>query len=191
MVTSGGALLIAIVILAARDFITFRSTLQSDIAAAAAVVGQNGPAAISFQDHAAATQNLMALRGKPSIRDGCIYDESGNLFASYMPAQFKCPASSSLIDTGLSLEKLTAYRPIILADKPIGAIYIESGLDELVRRLKLETVMFLIVLAIAALTAYLISSQLQPLITGPLFSLSEIARKISRDSDFSLRAKKE
>lgn len=191
MVTSGSALLIAIIILAGRDFITFRSTLDSDLQAAASVVGQNSTAAISFQDRAAATQNLLALRGKPNIRSACIYDESGKLFASYKPGVYSCADTSDMLTTGFAIDKLTAYRPIILTGKPIGAIYIESGLNELRDRLLAEMVVFVIVLLISALIAYLISLRLQRLISGPLLSLSDTAMKVSRDNDFSLRAKKE
>ena len=191
MVTSGSALLIAIVILTGRDFITFRSTLESDLQAAASVIGQNSTAAISFQDRGAATQNLTTLRGKPNIRTGCIYEEPGKLFASYKRGQYSCPETSDQLTTGFMFDKLTAYRPIVLAGKPIGSIYIESGLNELRDRLLAEMVVFVIVLLISALVAYLISSRLQRLISVPLLSLSETAMKVSRENDFSLRAKKE
>src|SRR5437762_1047550 len=171
MVTSGSALLIAIVILTARDFITFRSTLESDLQAAASVIGQNSTAAISFQDRGAATQNLTTLRDKPNIRAGCIYEESGKLFASYKRGQYSCPETSDLLTTGFMFDKLPAYRPIVLAAKPIGSIYIESGLNELRDRLLAEMVVFVIVLLISALVAYLISSRLQRLISVPLLIL--------------------
>ena len=191
MVTSGGALVIAIVILAAYDLITSRAALQRDVATGASVVGQNSTAAISFQDRDAATQNLTTFRAKPNIRAACIYDESGKLFASYAVPPYACPASQDLTSTGFSYDELREYRQIVLAGKPIGAIYIESSLDELRTRLKAQTVMFVVVLLVSALTAYLISSRLQRLISTPLLSLSDTARKVSRDNDFSLRAKKE
>src|ERR1043166_5404852 len=91
MVTSGSTLLIAILVLAVHDLTTFRNNLEADVAASASLGGQNSTAAISFQDRAAAMQNLTALRDKPNIRAACIYDQSGMLFASYTPARATCP----------------------------------------------------------------------------------------------------
>src|SRR5262249_49834659 len=142
-------------------------------------------------DQEAATQNLLALQGKPSICLACIYDESGKLFASYTPAGLNCPESPESARSAFSYTKLTEYRPIILAGKSIGNIYIESTLQELQNRLKAQSLMFVVVLLVSAVTAYFISSRLQRVISKPLLSLSEAAKKVSRDNDFSVRATKE
>src|SRR5262249_18741405 len=54
-----------------------------------------------------------------------------------------------------------------------------------------QTLVFVLVVLVSALAAYLISSRLQRLVSRPLLSLSESATKVSRSNDFSFRAVKE
>jgi signal transduction histidine kinase/CheY-like chemotaxis protein/HAMP domain-containing protein len=190
MATSGIALFIGILILSADDLLTFRTALQADAASTAAIIAESSTAALSFQDQTVASQNMMALREDPRIRAACLYDESGKLFASYTRGRHTCPDRPNPRSAGF-FQKLTVIRPVLLNGKVIGTIQIESSLQDLRDRLKAQAGMFVFVLLVSGLIAYLISSRLQGLISGPLLSLSRTARTVSRTNNFSVRATKQ
>ena len=72
--------------------------------------------------------------------------------------------------------RLKLTRRIMLDDQVIGAIYLESDLLEVNRRLARFTGLVLIVLVIAALVAFLLSSRLQRIISQPIGHLAQTAR---------------
>ncbi|MGH9435252.1 MAG: sensor histidine kinase, partial [Terriglobia bacterium] len=82
---------------------------------------------------------------------------------------------------------LVLVRRIIFQGKPEGTILIRSDLREINRRLAGYAGIIVIVFATCLAAALVLSSILQKAIARPIAGLTEMARAISRDRDYSIR----
>jgi signal transduction histidine kinase/CheY-like chemotaxis protein len=75
-----------------------------------------------------------------------------------------------------------------LDGKPIGAVYIRSDLQELHSRFQRYAAIAAIVLSACLLAALLISSIFRRAVADPIVDLSKIAKVVSQDKNYSVRA---
>jgi signal transduction histidine kinase/ActR/RegA family two-component response regulator len=193
MVTSTITLVLAGAAYFAYDVLTLRDTMVRNVTMLSEIIGANSTADIVFGDQKSAEENLAKLGFNPHIVASCIYGKGGKVFASYlrkdMAGKLTLPA---LHEDGhhFGTDSLTQFRRIYLDNKPVGAVYLQYDLSELrARVLRFVVIVFVIMLA-GSCVAFLLSSRLQRVISEPLLSLAETARMISREKNFSLRAKK-
>ncbi len=195
MLVSGGALLIASTGLIATDFLRFRRDMAQNLATLADVVGRNSTASLTFNDVGAAEDTLTALKAEPSVVSACIYDGGGRVFARYHrsdASQLPCPIRPGPAPGHQFAESsLSLFLPIRLQGEQIGVVYVRSDLEELYGRLKLQAATVTAVLLAAVLFAFLLSSRLQRSISRPILNLAGMARAVSEDRDYSLRAGKQ
>src|SRR5205807_4681056 len=77
---------------------------------------------------------------------------------------------------------------IVFQGKPIGAVYIRSDLTEMNVRVKRHALIAALVLVVCVLAASLASSILGAAVAQPIVSLADLARVISLNRQYSLRA---
>jgi len=193
MVTSTITLVLAGAAYFAYDVLTLRDAMVRNVTMLSEIIGANSTADIVFGDQKSAEENLAKLGFNPHIVASCIYGKGGKVFASYlrkdMAGKLTLPA---LHEDGhhFGTDSLTQFRRIYLDNKPVGAVYLQYDLSELrARVLRFVVIVFVIMLA-GSCVAFLLSSRLQRVISEPLLSLAETARMISREKNFSMRAKK-
>jgi len=193
MVTSTITLVLAGAAYFTYDVLTLRDAMVRNITMLSEIIGANSTADIVFGDQKSAEENLAKLGFNPHIVASCIYGKGGKVFASYlrkdMASKLTLPA---LHEDGhhFGTDSLTQFRRIYLDNKPVGAVYLQYDLSELrARVLRFVVIVFVIMLA-GSCVAFLLSSRLQRVISEPLLSLAETARMISREKNFSMRAKK-
>jgi signal transduction histidine kinase/CheY-like chemotaxis protein len=190
MVTVGVALLVFGAVSLAYDQATFRESMQNDLGVLAEIFGSNCTAALSFGDGKTATELLLGLRAKPSIRAAFLVSADAELFAFYQRdrvAQMLPPASRGQ-GVWWTADTLTVSKRIPLADQVIGSIYIESDLSELRLRRNRLIATLLFSLAPAFLVALILSARWQRVITRPIVHLAETARVVSEKKHYSARA---
>src|SRR5216117_941912 len=83
MVTCTVALVLACSAILIFEMADYRSVLRRNTQVMADVIGDNSKAALSFKDKAAATDTLAALKAEPNVISACVYDKSGQPFATY------------------------------------------------------------------------------------------------------------
>ncbi len=193
MVTSTITLVLAGAAYFTYDVLTLRDAMVRNVTMLSEIIGANSTADIVFGDQKSAEENLAKLGFNPHIVASCIYGKGGKVFASYlrkdMAGKLTLPA---LHEDGhhFGTDSLTQFRRIYLDNKPVGAVYLQYDLSELrARVLRFVVIVFVIMLA-GSCVAFLLSSRLQRVISEPLLSLAETARMISREKNFSMRAKK-
>jgi signal transduction histidine kinase/CheY-like chemotaxis protein len=79
---------------------------------------------------------------------------------------------------------------VVLDGDSIGTVYLKRDLQDMYTRLGHYAGIALVVLLIASLTALLLSSMLQRVISEPTLRLAEMAGRVSAERDYSLRAAK-
>src|SRR5258708_21445183 len=82
------------------------------------------------------------------------------------------------------------FRNIKMVSETIGTIYIEEDLKDLRERLIGFSETAALVLLLAMFVAFLLSSWLQSLITGPILKLAATALSVSAHEDYTIRAAK-
>jgi diguanylate cyclase (GGDEF)-like protein/PAS domain S-box-containing protein len=177
--------------IAAFDFMGLRRGMERELATLADVLARNSTAALTFRDVNAARDVLQALRAEPSVTAACIYTDDGKPFAKYVrqgkESDFHPPLTRSP-QTRFEEHRLVQFRDVVFDGEIVGTIYIESDLRRLDQRLREYAIVFVVMLAVTLLLAAVTASRLQRPISRPLFALVKTAERISRASDYSLRA---
>ena len=191
---SAAALLIASFIFLAYDRASYRTFLVDGISTQADVVGTNSISAIVFDDPDSARRTIEALQKNPIVRSASLFTIDGRFFAGWSrAAQFvvsEMPRQSDQVTTyEFHGNQLLLSRKLLLDGKPVATLVIHADLSILNRRLKSFLTIAVVILLISVLTAFVLSSLLQRALTRAIVSLSETARAISRDRNFSIRAK--
>jgi signal transduction histidine kinase len=207
---TAAVLLLSASILVTNEVFSLRKNLSSDLLTLTDVIGINASVGLIFDNRQAAEDNLASLKAKPNIIFAHIFDFEGNLFASYYNplsvVDDQLPTFSNLNDIfaehGINKlsqtesfsffdnEHLDVFKPIIHDGEMLGTMYIYSDLVELKTRLYWYVSVLVILIPVTLILAFLLASQLQRVITTPINDLLKMTTTVSKNKDYSLRAKK-
>ncbi len=191
IVVVAAALILSCAAFVSYDLVMFRSSLRRDLETLAEIVDSNSTAALGFGDQNAAAELLSTLRAKPHITTALLYSTDGKLFAGYYrtgtPRVSSAPKLSAE-GARFEADRLVLYRQIRLDDQPIGALYLESDIDEMHERLADFAWTIALVLVSALLAALVLAHKLQGAITTPLLDLAGAAQRVSSQRDYAIRA---
>jgi len=189
----GVALFMASVVFTIYDRTTFLGAKTADLIASAKMIGSNSTAALTFHDSKSAREILSALQAKQHIRNACIYDSEGKVFAKYSrdPAEVgSCPPPAAREGSAVFAQHMVLFQDIVLNADSIGMIYMEADLEDLHDRLLRYVVIACVVLMGSLAVAYLLSYRLQRVISEPIRELAETASSVSAHENYSIRANK-
>jgi signal transduction histidine kinase len=194
MLVSAVALLLAAVALGAYDRSSFRDTAVQNLSIRGQILGASCASALLFNDQPAAEALLGVLSSAPNVISAEIYSANGTLFAAYRrdhdgraPKKLALAAGQNEIKE-FNADDIVVARPIILKGQTIGSVSISSDFRELNARRDRTLGIIMAVLAASFLVALLVSRLLQRSISGPIIGLSEIAKRVSSERDYSVRA---
>ncbi len=193
MLTTGLALLIALLSIALFDVISFQHEMKYQLSKQADFIRQNCTAALIFQDKKSIAQNLAFLKTDPNIRSAYIFTKDGKVFTKYLRDDIiKDLPQPGIRDEGIHFEygHLVLFRNIFFNEKKFGTIYLQYDLKELIEQLKRHFYLTVLVLIPVFFLALLLSSKLQNIIVNPILQLTENASQISSQKDYSIRAVK-
>lgn len=194
MLVSGVALVLACLAFGLYDRATFRDAVHRNLSIQAQIVGANSVTALTFDDPHAAEATLNALRASPNMVSAGIVTAMGDIFASYRPdsvSQLPAPLTIPPGDLEARFEdgdQIALTRRIIFQGKDIGHVVIRSDVRELNKRRTQYVTMGATVLVTALIAAFFMSLVSQRTISRPIVDLEKIARQVSSDKDYSVRA---
>ncbi|MDB5888876.1 MAG: hypothetical protein JWM03_1748 [Rhodocyclales bacterium] len=192
LITTFFSLLVAGVAMVLNDWNQYREFVASELSTVADVVSRASATALSFNDKKVAAENLALLEAAPSIKAAAIYTARGELFASYAKHDGdvhvipRFPGSE-----GLRQESggLVLFKRIADNEEILGTLFIESASD-VSHRVLASIGILTVVMGLSLFAAFLLSGKLQQSVTGPVLSVTEVARRVVDSRDFSLRAQK-
>jgi signal transduction histidine kinase/CheY-like chemotaxis protein len=190
LITVSLALLLASGAVLAYDQMAARSEMRSDLEALAEMVGSNSTAALTFHDQQAAEDVLSSLQAKRHIVTASLYSANHKPLASYKSdprSAFPCQQDGSWFEA----DKLIACESITLNQKPLGTVYIESDLAELRTRLIRFVWIILAILSATGIFVIGLSFRLNRSVYGPIVHLAIVARTISNQKNYAIRAVKQ
>jgi signal transduction histidine kinase len=195
LLMSGTALLLAYVSFLAYDLYTLRADLIRSVTAEAGIVGTNSVTALMFDDQQAAHATLSALHSSPQIRWAAIVRPDGTIFARYVRDSSSPPDLGERLAPGQKLGYWQRGRGILLASridfqgKQVGEVYLLAETADLAHSAVEFGLISAGILLLCFLIAMLVTSAIRRLLTEPLSSLAETAQAVSRERDYSVRAR--
>jgi signal transduction histidine kinase/CheY-like chemotaxis protein len=193
MFTSGVALLISVVLFGVNDVRGFRRGLERDLQSLADVIGASAISSLDFDDEVAATKALAPLEHKPSILAAAIYTKDDAVLGKYFrDAISKNQSPPPRGADGFRYEngRLLIFKPIERGGSRLGTIFVEADMSELHALIMSYVEIGAAILLGAMLVAFVLSSQLQRVISRPILALAETTRVVSEQKNYSVRAVK-
>ncbi len=191
MLTSAVILLLAITIFVIWGHIEVRRQLVDDLHTHADIIADNCKASLAFSDKKDAEQILSALHARASIVFACIYDKQGQVFVEHhrkgITEKIRPPEPQ---EDSHSFEHgyLSLFQQIKLDGEMIGTVYLRDDMSKISAALMWNIVVAISTLLFVMAVAYFLSSKLQKVVSGPIISLSEVAKDVSQKKDYSTRA---
>ncbi len=195
VVTAGAALLLAGIGNVLVDSYLFRGYLRRDLTVLVRVIADNSTAALSFNDPAAATEALAALKERSHVSAACLYRSASqadaSLFAQYSASRsFRCPGTLDRAAQPGSGGELSLIQPVLLNGRRIGTIVLFYDLGEVNERIRLYGSTIAGVFLVAMLLAFLLSNRLRAVISTSITNLVRASTRVSQTGDYAVRAEK-
>jgi len=169
------------------------ASLKTRVETTAEIIGRNSTGALGFGDAERAREILDAASVEPDVQMAALYDLDGDVFATYRRPGVPGEIPARPEESGpphFHGDYIHVFQEVRQLGSPVGTIYLRASLvtiDSMSRRFALTSLLLGLVGLGLALA---ISGRLQRLITDPLQRLTDTARTVSREKDFSLRAEK-
>jgi PAS domain S-box-containing protein len=193
MATCLAVLLLAGIMLLIFERKEYRKETIDSISCYAEMIGDNCRAALAFKDADDATETLKSLKAESSIVFACVYSKEGKVLAHYQHPKYRrgfLPPEYEKESYRFHSDYFELYKQIKENDEVIGTVYIKLDLSHMKTLLWLKAGTITLIVLACSLVAYLVSSKLQRVISGPVVGLAEIARVVSEEKNYSVRAVK-
>jgi two-component system NtrC family sensor kinase len=194
LVSSVASLILSCVGFVAYDAATFRSSLGRDLAVVCRIMGDNARAPLEFKDATFAQNVLLAsLSAHPNITVAALYDAQDKMMATYERSDASgnrtAPAQPGMPGLIYDENHLRFIHEVVKDVHRLGVLFVESDLKALTARWKSYIEIIGLVLAASMIGAWLISSRVQCVISGPVIRLAHAIREVGRSRDYAIRVK--
>jgi signal transduction histidine kinase/ActR/RegA family two-component response regulator/HAMP domain-containing protein len=191
MLTSTVVLLLAGAAFLAYEVVSFRQNLLGNLTSLAAIIGDKSTAALTIKNPKLAQDVLNALSMEPHVMRAILFDNAKRPVAAYFrdPQDRILPRLQSAADGHeFSRHALEVIRRVSWEGHCLGAVYVQSDLGQLQERFRQYAVIMSLVLGAALLVGLALSYRLQRVISDPILKLAALARQVSVDKNYSVRA---
>jgi PAS domain S-box-containing protein len=188
MVTTTIALLLAGGASVIVDFVSLGQIMGRDLNTLASVIAIDSTAPLTSRDHDEAREILGSLRAKPSVVEAAIFDRTGMPFETYSRNGSFSPRSLRGVRQTSRAARIEVFTDIIFDGEKIGTLYIAGSRDIVTTRLREYVLVLAAIFVVALLVAFVLSSNLPRVVSGPVAHLAAVARAVTRGDDYTLRA---
>lgn len=193
MATTFVALLAYGMVMLAYDLRVYHDSLIKDLATQANIIAEISAPAVEFNDPVTAKENLELLRTRPMITRAGLYTADGTRFAEYSSnleqASSWPTVPENLGEYTIDGNRVTVWHPIIKDQQLLGTIYIRARYEAHARLVDYALILICVMVASLGL-ATLIATWLRGAVTKPIYAVTNVARQVMQNRDFSLRAEK-
>ncbi len=187
--TSLSALLVSTIVFVTSAYFIGRNNALMGSEILASIIADNLTAAAMFEDKTSAAETIRALRSTPTVNLACVYTKDHALLAQMLAsAGHACPVSPPPDQRSAGMRTLTIVRPIMMEQRRVGTLYIESNVVRVTDQLRLQGLAATAGGLAGLLVATLVAAGMHRQISEPIVSLSATSARISRAGDYTLRA---
>jgi signal transduction histidine kinase/CheY-like chemotaxis protein len=193
MLTSSIALVLSSASFLIYDLVSFRKLLSQDLTTQAQIIAYNSAAAMAFKDESAAEVTLSSLTAKDDVLAAVLYTTDGRMFAHYFRANNQNPIlPEHLGEHGYRFNGnyIDVFSDVTLSGERLGTLFLQSDMQRWNARARQYAGILGIFVLISGGFAWLVSSKLQILVSGPILHLEQTMRAVSVDRNYGVRAVK-
>ncbi|MCC6142740.1 MAG: response regulator [Candidatus Hydrogenedentes bacterium] len=184
-------LLVACLLLGLYDAFFLRQSVEDELRLSAALVGHNIASELRSGNRGGAEATLHSLEANQRILAAALYDSQGQILARYFRDREvrelpqRPPAAPLLEAEG---DELRFFHSLEFNGRVQGTVFILADLSHLRTRIVFYMSGVLLIVLMCSLLAFLLMSRLQGIISAPIAHLSLLARIITEQKDYSVRA---
>ena len=192
MTISVAVLFVSISAFMINELIQINQAIRERIDLQGRLITSNTTAALAFDDEIAATEILNSLRVDSRIIGALIMTRENKRFAYFT-------RDSDMLGQQVGMATLSEntrkdggriyHYPIILNNKILGRLTIFVDTREIYTKFFSYGQIALVILAVSIVVALLISDLFRNMIAAPIIQLKNIARKVSSEANYRIRAK--
>jgi signal transduction histidine kinase/CheY-like chemotaxis protein len=200
--TSTIAVIFAAMSFIALEYILFHKGIHEFSSTMAELVAMNCEAPLDFGDADAARSRLSSFKVAKDVLSACVIDQHDHLFARYhredlnpnepdlfSKALFKDHLEESINCTDYTL-RMHIFQPINIKNKQIGMLYVQVDMTDTIYLVMMCLAFAIGVIGIAFFLSIFLSRHYMEVISGPIVHLVDVARTVSQDKDYAIRATK-
>lgn len=185
LVAAGSALLY-------HDLNEYRNTTAAALTTLASILAEGSAVALDFDDADVAQENLALLEANPSIVVGAIFTNEGELFARYGDPDYPHVLPSPPLNNDsfrFHNRELIVSRQVETPNGVAGSVYLVQQFN-LATWLSSYLTILALILAMSLGLSLFISTRLQRWISVPIQAISSVARQVTVNHHYHLRAAK-
>ena len=187
LVTTSVALIINALALMVLDLHDYREVRFGEIRTQAHILVRASAAAIAFDDQKEAGNALRLLQEDASIFAAAVYLPGGQLFASYAREGENVPPAIGTHRLHVEGDRIQGFYSVFSEDGASGTVYLSAHYG-LYKRLFQYLGSLVIAMVCAFGIAILLSNALQKWVTQPILAVTNAARRVVENHDYSVRA---
>jgi signal transduction histidine kinase len=189
LVVSSSVLIIGFTLIFIRSSERYRKTFVENLSLNTYLISQCSAEALTQGNKAEASNILSKLQSIKSITTGNLYDENGNLFASYNNPLAKCEPNPYDISFHHRLEGniLHLHELIVIRHKTQGVLCIRASLAPMFESTEHLLWYFVLLFMLLLLLSIIMANRLQYYISQPIGRLGKFLAEISDKNDYSIR----
>src|SRR5262245_53700035 len=186
------ALLVASAAFVAYDYRAVRSEqVRLDQRLAEALVAR-ASTPLSIGNERAVRLAVTAFDRNPNVTRVYVFSADGRVFAKYIHpgvTDTDNPPATLQPEPVITWNRIGVYRPLTVNSTIIGSVYLESDRGEQYPRLRRSGAVVVVFLIASLLIGLAVSSALHEVVSGPILQLSETARLVSAEKNYSIRVR--
>ena len=181
LLTNGFALFLLGSALITYELLTFRRSQAANMRLLAEIIGANSAGAIALHDVKSAQKFLGALSAEHRVTSAAVYDQQGDLFASFPTSRPFVEFPRRPRDDGyrFARSRLSLVQPIRQDGIRLGTIFLQADLGEMYSRFVVYGLILLLAGAASSLGAIAVTTTFQRRITVPILELAKVAGSVS------------
>ena len=186
-------LLVAFATFLIYDRWEIRRTMVKQTNTIADILAHNCNAALLFHETEDARETLAFVKTIPSIVAVWVFTTKGAPLAHYVRENPGSPEIPPLIQEdsfGFKAQFLNLYKVVRTEGNPIGSIYIKADMQQMMQLFFSHFIIACFGLLFALIISLLLTLMLQKNVVNPIADLASLARMVSKEKDFSVRARK-
>ena len=194
MLVTGISLVSGFAIVIFNDLRSFKQDLVNKAFINAKLIGEYCITPLDFGYDNAAIEAVNKLQTIPEITTGIVFDENGDIFASFRRDGEKTAIPKEMPKDPyfyFTDDALHVFQPIKSAKKTVGTIYLESTTVFLHQKIQNYLISMGAILIVMLLISYFSARALQRIISKPILGLVSAANTVSQKTDYSVRVQKE
>jgi two-component system sensor histidine kinase/response regulator len=183
---------LAVVAIASYEQWTFHGREEQELAQRARLLSLNLTAALQFSDTDAATEIVSTVGDLPEMRQACVYDSAGKLFAGFARTDGEpCARSAASSDPAFSVtpDEARLIQPVMSRGQRVGSLLIGATLPSFVSRIAQYGLALSVVLLALGFGSLVLRGVLRRMLIDPIVALVDVARTVGAVGGLGVRAR--